>query len=127
MKKFNLICALLLSTLSLSACSVGMALSGKKDPNLSVIKKGADRQEIEMQLGTPQQVAIVEDNTVATYEYEIGNEPSAGRAIGHGAMDILTLGLWEIVGTPVEAVQGDKYKITITYDKNDKVISLVKS
>ena len=45
---------------------------------------------------------------VDLYEYEIGNKPSAGRAIGHGVMDILTLGLWEIIGTPIEGFQGEK-------------------
>jgi hypothetical protein len=33
----------------------------------------------------------------------VRNEPSAGRAIGHGVMDVLTLGLWEIVGTRLKA------------------------
>ena len=56
----------------------------------------------------------------AVYDYEVGNEPSAGRAIGHGVADLLTLGAWELVGTPVEAVQGDKYRLTIAYDKDNK-------
>jgi hypothetical protein len=58
------------------------------------------------------------------YEYEIGNEPSAGRAAGHAVMDVLTLGIWEIVGTPIEGVQGEKYTATIVYDENDKVVDL---
>ncbi|MCL4537390.1 MAG: hypothetical protein M1610_07360 [Nitrospirae bacterium] len=36
-------------------------------------------------------------------------------------MDILTFGLWEVVGTPIEAMQGEKKSITITYSKEDKV------
>jgi hypothetical protein len=32
-------------------------------------------------------------------------------------MDVLTLCLWEIVGTPIEAVQGEKYTATIEYDE----------
>jgi hypothetical protein len=39
-------------------------------------------------------------------------------------MDVLTLCLWEIVGTPIEAVQGEKYTATVEYDENDKVIDL---
>jgi len=58
------------------------------------------------------------------YEYQIGNEPSAGRAIGHGVMDVLTLGLWKVVGTPIEGVQGETYHATITYDRDDKVVEI---
>lgn len=36
-------------------------------------------------------------------------------------MDILTLGLWEIVGTPVEGFQGDTKRLSVSYDENDYV------
>ena len=41
--------------------------------------------------------------------------------MGHAALDVLTLGIWEIAGTPIEAFQGKKYEMTITYSKDDKV------
>ena len=44
-----------------------------------------------------------------------------GRALGHGALDLFTLGLWEIAGTPIEAMQGETYTLTVEYDKSDKV------
>jgi hypothetical protein len=31
-------------------------------------------------------------------------------------MDILTLGVWELVGTPLEAMQGEEMRVIITYD-----------
>jgi hypothetical protein len=109
----------------LSACSVGMALSGSDDPDLGAIKVGASRGEVEMHLGSPENSRTLDDGRRADiYEYEIGNEPSAGRAIGHGAMDVLTLGLWEVVGTPIEGVQGERYRATITYDRDDKVLDI---
>ena len=52
---------------------------------------------------------------IEIYEIEIGNEPSAGRAIAHGTMDILTLGLWEVIGTPIEATTGEKSYLTVEY------------
>ncbi len=114
---------IILSTIILSACSVGMALNGKKDPDLSVIKKGADRSEVELQLGSPIKTLVKDDGTAtAIYEYEVGNEPSAGRAVAHGAMDFITLGLWEVIGTPVELANGKKYQISINYDKHERVI-----
>ena len=39
-------------------------------------------------------------------------------------LDVVTLGLWEIAGTPIEGVQGEKYTATIEYDENDKVVDL---
>lgn len=101
-----------------SGCSVYMAAAGDDEPNLSNIRKGASRGEIELALGQPVSLATQKDGgTVATYEYILGNEPSAGRAVGHAVMDLLTLGAWEIIGTPVEAMnQGDKVKVTVLYD-----------
>jgi hypothetical protein len=37
----------------LSACSVGMAMSGSRNPDLGAIKVGASRGEVELQLGSP--------------------------------------------------------------------------
>ena len=106
-------------------CSVGMAMSGKDNPNLGMVRVGASRGEIELTLGPPiKTVSIEASRRIDIYQYEIGNEPSAGRAIGHGVMDILTLGIWEVVGTPIEGFQGNKYRLQITYDEKDKVIAV---
>jgi hypothetical protein len=109
----------------LSACSVGMALSGSENPDLGAIQVGASRGEVEMHLGSPRNSTTLGDGRRADiYEYEIGNEPSAARAIGHGAMDVMTLGLWEVIGTPIEGVQGERYHATITYGPDDKVVDI---
>lgn len=113
--------SLLICCIFINGCSVGMALSGKREPELGAIRIGATRGEVELQLGSP--VEVREENKKRTdiYEYEIGNQPSAGRAIGHGIMDVLTLGLWELVGTPIEAIHGEKKRLVITYDEQDIV------
>ncbi|MDA8337965.1 MAG: lipoprotein [Nitrospiraceae bacterium] len=73
MKKALLtICALVL----LSGCSVGMAMSGKKEPNLGVVRVGSTRGEVQLHLGNPvTSVTLPEGKRVDVYEYEIGNEP----------------------------------------------------
>jgi hypothetical protein len=117
--------AIIITACMLSGCSVGMALSGSPNPNLGAVRTGASRGEVELHLGSPISTTPLEGGHRAdVYEYEIGNEPSAGRAAGHAVLDVLTLGLWEIAGTPIEGVQGEKYTATIEYDQDDKVVDL---
>ena len=112
----------------LSGCSVAMALSGEKNGDLRVVRVGATRDEIELHFGTPVETQAEDASSrFDKYAYEIGNEPSAGRAIGHGIMDILTLGWWEVIGTPVELVQGGKQYFTLVYDENDVVTKVIAS
>lgn len=119
MKRLMLVAACLFC---LTGCSVGMAMSGKQEPNIGAIRVGSPRGEVEMHLGAPKTSATFEDGTrTDIYEYELGNEPSAGRAVGHGVMDVLTFGLWEVIGTPIEGFQGEKRQLSITYDTDDRV------
>lgn len=118
----------MVSACFLSACSVGMALDGQKDPDLSVVKTHANRTDIELQLGSPIHVNTTPDGNIrAVYEYEVGNEPNTGRAVAHGVMGVLTLGLWEVVGTPVEALKGDKLRLTVTCDSKGDLVSATPS
>lgn len=126
MKKYAL-CSIVLFCLAicLSGCSVGMALSGKREPQLQNLRKGMDIEEAHfiMRDYTPAVTFTEEGDRIEEYEIQLGNAPSGGRAIGHGVMDVLTLGAWEIIGTPVEGVSSGKTTITITY-RDDKIIKL---
>lgn len=109
-----------------SGCSVYMAAAGDEQPNLSNVHRGASRGEVEMALGQPKTLTTTTDGgTTATYEYVRGNEPSAGRAIGHGVLDVLTIGIWEVVGTPIEAMnQGTKVIVDVRYDADGNATSV---
>jgi hypothetical protein len=114
----HLILTLLFASLYplLTACSVGMAVSGEENPDLSVVAEGCSRVEIERELGAPQSVRELEGGDLeCQYRYEIGDEPSAARAAGHATLDVLTIGLWELVGTPTELSQGDEFELTVVY------------
>ena len=112
-------------SVTLNSCSVGMAMSGKKTPELGSFKVGSTRQEVELQLGSPiKSVTLENKKRLDVYEYEVGNDPSVGRAIGHGVLDVLTLGWWELGGTPVEGFIGEKHNLTLTYDENDRVVAI---
>lgn len=105
---------------SFSGCAVVMAMQGKEEPDLTVVEVGATRGQIEIQLGTPYSSEPVEEGgSLDVYEVEMGNEPSPMRAVVHGFMDLLTLFIWEPVGTVIEGMQGTTKYIEVEYDEND--------
>ena len=102
----------------LSGCAVGMALHGKEEPEITDIDIGMPMDTVHfiMRNYTPK-ILTEGDYRVEEYKVEIGNEPSAGRALGHLAMDVLTWGVWEIVGTPLEGFSSKNMVLKITYEK----------
>jgi len=124
MKKIILILVLVLFPMLLQSCSVGMALSGNKQRDISTFYHGSDRSFVHAKTGLPDSsFQDKEGKWIDTYLIVTGDEPSAGRAIGHGALDVITLGLWEVIGTPIEAVAGsEEYQsFIIHYDKDNKI------
>lgn len=59
------------------------------------------------------------------YTRGLSNADKGFIAAGEGAADVVTLGLAEVVFTPIEAGTKDvKHTVTICYDKNGKLVSL---
>ena len=108
----------------LAGCSVGMAMSGKPDPNISALDVGQDRDVVILNFGQPAKTLMTDNERTDIFELERGNEQSIGRATGHAVMDLLTFGVWEIIGTPIEGFAGDTITLQIEYDKNNKVQSV---
>ncbi len=120
MKSRFLACALLVGLLG--GCSVGMALSGSETPDISIIKIGTLRDDVELHFGKPAEVEVLEDGTErATYVFEVGNDPSVTRAVGHAVLDVASFGLWEAIGTPIEAYASEERMLLITYNKFDLI------
>lgn len=108
-----------------SACSIGMALSGDPEPDLEACHVGADEVDIEEQLGPPVAARSLPDGgRECVYEYALGTAPSPERAITHGTLDVLTFGLWEAIGTPVEALRGETYRMTVVYDADGNATAI---
>ena len=119
------VAVVILGAFTIAGCSVGMALSGKREPNLGAFRVGSTRGEVELQLGSPVDTVTRPDGgRTDIYEYQLGNEPSTGRAVGHAVLDLLTLGVWEIIGTPVEAIGIEKKRLSIIYDREDRVLAI---
>lgn len=124
MKRSIKIIMFVLMSLSLAGCSVFMAAHQADYKDLSFLKEGVSRDRVLTELGTP----------VASENNEQGNKAdifkfrqgfSTGnktvRMLGHGAADVFTLGLWEVIGTPSEAVfNGKDMAIKVTYDSDNK-------
>ena len=107
---------LVISSLNLASCSVGMAMHGKEDVNLASI--------VVMNLGQPQKTIANEHGRVDTYLVERGNAASIGRAVGHAAMDLLTFGIWKVIDSPIEGFAGEEFTLTIEYGTDDKLKSV---
>jgi len=125
-KNFKVLVAVCLVAI-LSGCSAVMAASGQRESNLSAIQMGDTRNMVSVKIGQqPIRVQAKGKDLIEVYEVEKGNEPSMGRALAHGTLDLFTCGLWEIVGTPLEAVAGEKSYFIAEY-KNGKLIDYQQS
>lgn len=116
---------ILMVTTLMTGCAANMAANGQNGPDLQIVQQEKSRREIEHYLGTPETV-LTHDNghSVATYDVEAKTKPSIARAAGHGAMDLLTLGLWEFVGGPAEMYMGRRVLVSVEYDREGKLIAL---
>lgn len=115
-----------------SGCSVFMAAKQPDKKNVDLFKVGTPRSMLLAEFGLPTVSEIRDGKKHEIYKFIQGYSTGAkaGRAVFHGAADILTLGLWEIIGTPTEGVfSGDEMAYEVSYDNDsrvDQVIALKK-
>lgn len=115
---------LAMASLALSGCSVIMAAStpGPKDMNVLLI--GTPRSDVLKEFGEPAQTGVWDRKRVDTFKFKEGQRDNQkyGRAALHAGMDLITFGIWEIVGTPLEIVSlQPETAIDVTYDEGDRV------
>ena len=107
-----------------SGCAASMALSGKEQKDFSKIVPGMSRDDVLVQLGTPDH-SSTEDNGLVKDQWFIvkGNAVDKDRARAHLGLDILTLGLWELAGPSYETyMDREKHtRLIVTYDKKNAV------
>lgn len=124
MRKSALACLLLLP---LCGCAVAMSASrsaSKGDP--AMMQAGADRSTIESVFGSPNMTASLDGGrTKVIYKIDPDAHSEGARDVavaGHVVADVLTFGLWEIVGTPLELAAQDKYtNYILIYGPDNKV------
>jgi len=107
-----------------TGCSVYMAAKQPKERDLSVLTVGTSRGHVIAELGAPMWSGERDGNKVDIFTFVQGYSTGArsARALFHGVSDVFTLGLWEVIGTPVEgAFSGSEMKIEIAYDEKERV------
>jgi len=123
-----IVAALIVSLTAVAGCSVGMAASGHKEMDTSIVFPGSNRAVIISKLGAPETSRKLPDGKLEeSYLIKQGNEASAGRAWAHAGLDLLSFFIWELVATPYELVQSEEtYRLLITYAPDGTVTDVQK-
>jgi len=98
----------------------------KKDVGL--FSHGMPRNLVVGEVGAPVSSETKAGKRVDVYAFTQGYSKAArvSRTIGHGAADVFTFGLWEVVGTPTEAAfNGKRVVYEVTYDTSDRIENVV--
>lgn len=104
-----------------SGCAVVMAVRGTESPNVGGISVGQDRAFVLATLGEPEKTLMSNGEKIDFFKLKVGEKPSPGRAVAHGVMDVLTLGFWEIIGTPIEMLDTETFRMSVQYDSYGRV------
>ena len=138
---------MMLTAAMLSGCSVYMAASGEQKRDMNILAPGTHRDIILAEFGSP--VSSIDELVAAEVQAQTGDEvvatatpaPStpplrrrydifkfvqgrstasnAGRAVFYGAAAVFTLGLSEVVATPLEYAVGDQGEIRLRTNYDD--------
>lgn len=127
-RRFLLTIQWLIWVMAVSGCSVFMAAKQPEKKDVDLLKEGVTRTQLISEFGAP---VISEYKNGKRFEifkfvqgYSTGTK--AGRAFLHGAANVATLGLWELVGTPTEITfSGDDMAFQVQYDENDIVEEVI--
>lgn len=130
MKKMILLLGVVLLLFSGYGCSVVMAVKQPEEKNLDVLSPGNHQDVVRAELGTPTSTGLIgiggEKLEYDVFGFSEGNSRGwgVGRALLYGVLDFFTIGLWEIVGTPIEGgiSGGEKRNIRVVYNKEKAVM-----
>ena len=107
-----------------AGCAVSMATKQPDKKDLSVLRPRVTRSQVVAELGQPAANEQRGGRRVEGFAFTQGDSKATKttRALAHGVADVITLGLWEVVGIPAETYfSGTDVKVEITYDEDDCV------
>lgn len=113
--------------LASSGCAAIKATEQPNKKNFNVLARGTPRTHVIAEFGAPtwsdERPGAVTD--VFAFRQGYTKEVKAGRALFHGAADVATIGLWEVVGIPAETlIDGTEVQVSIAYDETQRVESI---
>lgn len=123
----NLLLVLVIVCVLVTGCSVFMAAKQPDLKNEELFKVGTPRSALLAEFGNPISSEIKDGKKCEIYKFIQGYSTGAkaGRAIFHGVADVLTLGIWEVIGTPTEGVfSGDEKVYEVMYDDSDRIMQV---
>ena len=128
LKRFILSALLFTLLIPVSGCSVFMAAKQPEKKDIGLFKVGVSRITLISEFGPPVIIEYKDDKKIEIFKFVQGYSTGAkaGRAFFHGAASVVTLGLWELVGTPTEITfNGDEMAYLVKYDENDLVDEVI--
>jgi hypothetical protein len=113
----------------LSACSAMKELEGVPGTDISTVKVGTTRQQVESVLGTPKREWVTRaDVRYCLYRYDAGVEPDPADAAALAFLDIASLGLAELfyaIDKRSRIYGPHKYPlIAVSYDREGVVLGV---
>ena len=123
---FRILLALIMITIS--GCSVFMAAKQPVKKDISLFEVGVPRTTLITEYGAPILSEYKNEKKIEIFKFIQGYSTGAkvGRAFFHGAADVVTLGLWELIGIPTEITfSGDELAYLVRYDENDLVDEVI--
>lgn len=119
---------LLVVAMAVSGCSVHMAATGPGKKDLDVLQPSTHRDVVRAELGAPLSTGRDDDgNDYDVFSFVQGSGPLVRtlKTVFYLTADIFTLGLWEVIGTPLEgASRGTKMSTTVTYGPDLRVVKV---
>ena len=110
-----------------SGCSVVMEATRPEPVDTSQFAVGESHLQVVEALGAPTATVKQGDDSCDVYKLYTHGPGGAGKgaiAAGEAVADVFTLGLAEVVTSPVEgATRDSKHTVTMCYDKDSKLIS----
>jgi hypothetical protein len=118
-----LILPLILSSLTIG-CAANMAAKQPDKKDLTVLNRGTPREHVIAELGAPTWTGKRDSRTIDIFSFVQGYSKTSktGRVVAHGLLDVVSLGLWEVVGTPIESyADGTEIKVVVRYGDDEAV------
>jgi hypothetical protein len=118
-----LLCALAAAG-GISGCAAVKASRQPNKKDMAVLHQGVPRTHVIAELGKPEWTRERDGMITDVFAFKQGYSKGvkASRALAHGAADVVTGGLWEVIGIPAETLaDGTEVQVVVSYDDVENV------